>query len=177
MYWLGLKPITYGFDMFFLHLDALMGDDIAKESHLILMKTALLKVCVQWVLLQLVQHPSNDLDVLFVFVLGVDKDVIEVHYDKNVKLFYQDLIDITLECGRCVSQSKGHHLVLEMAIAGPEGRLPFVSFPNPYSMVGIGQIELGETSSRTSQSNDSLTKGQGIPILNYQVIETSLIHA
>ncbi len=96
---------------------------------------------------QLVQQSLNGLDVLFAFVLGVDEDVIKVHYDENVELLYQDLVNITLECGRCVSQSKGHYLVLKMAIAGLESRFPFIAFPDPHSMVDIGQIELVETSS------------------------------
>ncbi len=56
---------------------------------------------------QLVQHPSNGLDVFFAFVLGVDEDVIEVYYYENVELLCQDLVDITLKCGRCIDQSKG----------------------------------------------------------------------
>ncbi len=82
--------------------------------------------------------------ILFAFALGVDKDVIEVHYHKNAELFCQDLVDIGLERGRCVGQSKKHHLVLKMAIVGFESHLLFVSFPNPHLMVGISQIELGE---------------------------------
>ncbi len=76
---------------------------------------------------QLVQHLLNGLYMLFVFALGVDEDIIEVHYHKNVELLCQDLVDIALERGRCVSQSKKYHLVLEMAIAGSEGRLPLSS--------------------------------------------------
>ena len=80
----------------------------------------------------------------FAFVLGVDKDVIKIHYYKNIEFLCQNLIDITLEHGRCISQSKKHDLILEMAIVGPEGHLPFVAFSDPHSMVGIGQVKLGE---------------------------------
>ncbi len=66
---------------------------------------------------QLVQYLLNGLYMLFAFTLGVDKDVIEVYYYENVKFLCQDLIDIALEHGQCVGQSKRHHLVLEMAIA------------------------------------------------------------
>ena len=75
---------------------------------------------------------------LFAFALGIDEDVIEVHYYKNVKLFCQDFINIALKRGRCINQFKRHHLILEIAIAGPESRLPFVSFLNSHLMVGIG---------------------------------------
>ncbi len=98
---------------------------------------------------QLVQHPLNGLYVLFAFVLGVDEDIIEVYFDKNVELFCQDLVDITLKRGRRVGQSKRHDLIFEITIAGLEGRLPFVAFPDPYSMIGISQIELGGASSPT----------------------------
>ncbi len=98
---------------------------------------------------QLVQHPSNGLDVLFVLILSVDEDVIEIHYHENVEFLDQDLVDVTLKRGWCVGQSERHNLVLEMTIAGSEGRLPFIAFPNPHSMIGIGQIELGEMSSPT----------------------------
>ena len=80
----------------------------------------------------------------FALILDVDEDVIEVHYYKNVKLFCQNLVDITLERGRCVGQSIKYHLVLKMAIAGPKGRLLFVAFSDPHLIVGIGQVKLDE---------------------------------
>ena len=86
---------------------------------------------------------------LFAFAFGVDEDVIKIHYYKNVKLFCQDLVDIALEHGQCVSQSKRYYLVFEMAIAGPESRFLFITFPNPHLIVGIKQIKLDETSSWT----------------------------
>ncbi len=86
---------------------------------------------------------------LFALALSVDEDVIDIHHYKDVELLGQDLVDVILKCGRCVGQSERHDLVLEMAIVGPEDRLPFIAFPDPHSMVDIGQIKLGETSSPT----------------------------
>ncbi len=74
---------------------------------------------------------------LFAITLSVDKDVIKIHYYEDVKLLSQNLIDIALKRGRCVGQSERHDLVLEIAVAGLEGRLPFVAFPDSHSMVGI----------------------------------------
>ncbi len=85
----------------------------------------------------------------FAFAFGIDEDVIEVHYYKNVKLLCQDLIDVAQECGQCIGQSKRYHLVLKMAITGLEGYLLFIAFFDSYSIVGISQIELGETLSLT----------------------------
>ena len=78
---------------------------------------------------------------------SIDEDVIEVHYHKNVEFLCQDLVEIALERDWCISQSKRHDLILEVAIAGPESRFTFISFLNPHLMVEIGQIELGEPSS------------------------------
>ncbi len=85
----------------------------------------------------------------FAPALSVDEDVIEIHYYEDIELLGQDLVEVTPKRGRCVGQSERHDLVLEMAIAGPEGRLPFVAFLDPHLMVGIGQIELSEPSSPT----------------------------
>ncbi len=40
---------------------------------------------------------------LFSFTFGIDKDVIKVYYHENDKFLYQELIDIALQSGRCVS--------------------------------------------------------------------------
>ena len=86
---------------------------------------------------------------LFASAHDVDEDNIEVHYNKNVELFYQNLVDMALECGWYVNKSEIHHLIFEMAIAGLKGHLLCVSLPNRYLMVGIRKIELGEISSPT----------------------------
>ncbi len=39
---------------------------------------------------------------LFAFALGINEDVIEVYYHKNVVLLYQDLVDLALKRGRRV---------------------------------------------------------------------------
>ena len=98
-------------------------------------------------LLSLLQHPSNGLHVFFALTLGINKDVIKIHYYKNVELFCHNLVDIILECRRCVDQSKKHDQVLEVIIAGLEGRFLFVSLPDLYLMVGIDQVKLGKISS------------------------------
>ncbi len=74
---------------------------------------------------------------LLTFAFGIDEDVIEVHYYENFGFLYQDLVDVTLECSQCISQSKRHDLLLKVAIAVTEGRFPFIIFPDPHLIVGI----------------------------------------
>ena len=95
----------------------------------------------------MLQHLLNNLHVFFTLVFGVDKDVIEVYYYKNVEFFCQDLIDITLKRGRYISQSKKYNLVLKMAIAGFEGNLLFVVFSDPHLIIDITQVKLSKTPS------------------------------
>ncbi len=64
---------------------------------------------------------------LFALAFGVDKDIIKVHYYENIEVLCQDLINVALENGRCISQSKRHHLVLKMAIASSENCLLFIA--------------------------------------------------
>ncbi len=96
--------------------------------------------------MQLFQYLSYGFHILFAFAFGVDEDVIEIYYYKNIKLFCQDLVDIILEDSQCIGQSKRHHLVFEMVIVGSESRFSFIAFLDPYLMVGISQIKLGEMS-------------------------------
>ncbi len=98
---------------------------------------------------QLVQHPLNGLYVLFAFTFGVDEDVIEEYYHNNVKLLSQGFVNVALKRDRCVGQSKRHDLIFEVAMASPESRLLFIAFPDPHSMIGIGQIKLSKISSLT----------------------------
>ncbi len=86
---------------------------------------------------------------LFSFTFGIDKDVIKVYYHENIELVCQNLIDIALKSGYCISQSTRHYLILEMAIVGPKDYLLFIVFSDPHLMVNIGKIELGEMSSPT----------------------------
>ena len=72
-------------------------------------------------------------------IFGIDENVILINDDKDVKLFNQDLIDITLETRRSIRLER-HHLILKMAIASLESRLLYVVFFDSYSMIGISEI-------------------------------------
>ena len=81
---------------------------------------------------------------LFAFVFDVNEDVIKIYYYKNIKLLYEDLVDVALKRSWHISQSKRHHLILKMAIAGPEDRFLFIIFADLYSMIDISQIKLNK---------------------------------
>ena len=86
---------------------------------------------------------------LFFFAFSIDKNVIKIYYQENVELLYQNFVYVILQYGWCISESKKHDLVFEVAIMGFEGRFQFISFSNPHLVVGIGQNELDELLSLT----------------------------
>ena len=80
----------------------------------------------------------------FALILDVDENIIQIHNDKDIKLFREDLIDIALEYCRSVGQSKRHHLIFEVAISGSESSLLLISFANSHPVIGTGKVELGK---------------------------------
>ena len=66
------------------------------------MEPTVLQIGKQAVFLQKVQYPLHDFHVTLILILNVDEDVIQVYDDKDIELFCQDLIDITLEAGRSI---------------------------------------------------------------------------
>ena len=66
------------------------------------MEMTLFQVGKQAILPETIKHPPHRFHLTLALVLGIDEDVIQVHDNEDIKLFCQDLIDITLEAGRSV---------------------------------------------------------------------------
>ena len=75
------------------------------------------------VFLQLLKNSLNGIDVSLAWVLGVDKDIIELNNDKDIEFLDQNLVNIALEASQCDGEPKKYYLVFEMAISSPESRL------------------------------------------------------
>ena len=61
------------------------------------MKLTLLQISKQVVFSQNIQIPLHVIHASLAWFLSVDKNVIQIHNDKNIKFFCQDLIDVFLE--------------------------------------------------------------------------------
>ena len=81
------------------------------------------------------------LDITFSFVLSIDEDIIQIHNDKDIKLFCKDFIDIVLECCQNIGQSKRYYLILEVIVSGPESSFLLILFTNSYMVIGTDEIE------------------------------------
>ena len=77
-------------------------------------------------------------------VFDIDKNVIKVNNNKDIKFLSQDLVNIALEAGQCVRQPKRHYLVLKVAVSSLESLLPFIALFYPYPMINTCEFKLGE---------------------------------
>ena len=87
----------------------------------------------------------HSLDVTIFFVLTIDKDIIKIHNNKDIKLFYKDLVNIALEGCQSIGQSKKHYLILKMAVSSSESSFLLIFFANSHPVIGIGNVELGKS--------------------------------
>ena len=84
------------------------------------------------------------LDMVFSFIFSVGDDIIQVHNDKDIKLFRKNLIDIVLECSQSISLSKRHHLILKITVFGPDSRYLFIFFANSHSVISNSEVKLSK---------------------------------
>lgn len=81
------------------------------------MKSALLKAGVKAVFSQFVKNPLNGRNMCMTWVINIDENIIEINDNKDLKLFGQNLIDITLEIGQSVGKSEKYYLILEIVVS------------------------------------------------------------
>ena len=75
---------------------------------------------------------------LFFFALDIDKTVIKIYYNKNLKLFRLDLISITLKYDWHIVQAKSYNLILKIAVTDLlDSYLPFIAFSDLYLRINI----------------------------------------
>ena len=106
------------------------------------MKVTFLQVGIQREFFQIVKDLTHCLDMAFFFVLSVDKNIIQIHNNEDIKFFRKNLIDIALNYCWSVGQSKKHHLILEITVFSPKSSFLLIFFANSYPVIDIGEIEL-----------------------------------
>ena len=74
---------------------------------------------------------------VFLFVGREDKDIVKVNYIEYVNVALERTVDICLEGGRGISQTKGYDEIFVVAISRLKGCFPLVSFAYSDPMVGV----------------------------------------
>lgn len=124
---------------------------------------------------ELIKDPPDGFHVRLTGIFGLDQDVVLIHYDEDVELLGEGLVDVALKTGGSIGEAKRHDLVLKVTVSGPKGRLPFIAFSNSHPMVGAGQVKLDEALSSAQVVQGLINQGQRVPILDGQIGETSVI--
>ena len=70
-------------------------------------------------------------------VFNIDQNVIQSHYNEDIKFFNEDLIDIALKTDYGVRQAKKHHLILQVALFGIKDYFLLIIFPNSHLIIDI----------------------------------------
>ena len=98
-------------------------------------------------------------------IISINKDVVQIHDDEDVKFLCKDLVDKLLEACKCVRQPKEHHLIFEVTVSSFEHGLLLVPFANSHLMVCTGKVELGNRLVFPNLSSDSPVNGSGYQFL------------
>ena len=85
----------------------------------------------------------------FFFILGVDKNIIKIHNNEDIKFFYKDFIDIALDHCRSDNQFKGYHLIFKVTVSNLESSFLLIFFANSHLLIDTGKVELSKLPSLT----------------------------
>ena len=138
------KSIFHCFYLLIFHMYFLNWNHISQKANIVLMILAFFEVGKKAMFFWFFENPSNGINVSLAWVLGIDENIIQINNDKNIELFGQHLIDITLKTSQCVRKSKKHYLVFEMAVLSLKGCLLFITLFYLYLIVSSREIELDE---------------------------------
>jgi len=81
---------------------------------------------------------------MFLVISAINQNVIDVNNHTDVEERFQDILNQGLECGRGIGESKGHDLILIVAISGTECCFLDVIFVDPNLVVSPSKINFGK---------------------------------
>lgn len=79
-------------------------------------------------------------------IFSINKNIIQIYDNKNVKLFCLNLIDIALKYSWCICQSKKYYLVFKLTIISPKDHFLFIDYLNFHQIRSIDYINLSKIS-------------------------------
>lgn len=142
--WLKFKPGFNSFNSLIFYANPLCWNHKTKKSNLILLKSTFSHVDEKLVFLEPIQALAYDLHMRPTRVFSIDQNIIQIHDDKNVKLFGKNFINIALEASWSIWKIERLNLVLKITIWGPENSFLFFAFSNSHLLVGTSQVQLGK---------------------------------
>ena len=143
-----------------VHLDGVIGDDVAEEVDFRLAEGAFHGVEVEGMLTEQLEHLS-EMSGVEGEVRTVDEDIVEIDNNKSIKERMKDIVHECGKCSRCVGEAERHDSELVGAIAGDAGGLRLVSLLDPHLEVHALQVELGEDPGATKTIKEIINTGNG----------------
>ena len=75
-------------------------------------------------------------------IISIDKDIVQIKNDKNIKFFGKGLINVFLKVCQYIYQPKKYYLIFKIVVPSLISHLLFVTFANSYLIVCISKIKL-----------------------------------
>ena len=156
-------------------MNAILINDKAQVFDLDLEEVVFLWISVQ---LGLAQAFDNELQILLIFFLGAgeNKNIIKVDYIEDVNVITERTVDIGLKGGRGISQTKRHHKVFIVPITGTKRYFPLVTFPYPYLIIGVSEVDFREDDKTVKPIKKLIDKREQVTILNRKGIQASVVN-
>ena len=140
------------------------------------MKTTFLQISKERVFLKLIQNLTHSLNVWLAWILGVDQYVIQIYDNKDIQLFSQNLVNISLKGSRSIRKTKRHDLVFKVSVLDPESCFSFITFTNPHLIIGISEIQLGESPCPTKPIQRLANQRQRILVFDGDTVKIPIIY-
>ena len=77
---------------------------------------------------------------MFFFRFGKDKNVVEVNHTKVINEASKGTVDVGLEGGGCIGETKRQNKIFKMTILGPKSSFPFVALMDSDPVIGISEV-------------------------------------
>ena len=98
----GWFPVEDGFDLSRVHFNIGGGEDIAKVFTSVDTQFAFERINKKFILVKSLEDFPN-MFAMLLWIVGVDQDIIHVHYNKDIKYISEHSVNKPLECGRSIS--------------------------------------------------------------------------
>ena len=107
----------------------------------------------------------------------IDEDIVKKYQNEFLQIGSEDLIHQGLECGRSISETKGHDQKLIVAIMCAESYFRDIILMNPNLMIPRAKIQLGEKWSTMKLIKKIINNRNWKLILDGEVIKCSKVNA
>jgi len=78
--------------------------------------------------------------IVFFFRFGKDKNVVEVNHTKVINEASKGMVDVGLEGGRCIGETKRQNKIFKMTVSGLKSSFPFIALMDSDLVIGISEV-------------------------------------